>query len=313
MEKYIYFQDGHGRGSKPVSRKDDYFESWKLKVREVFEIAKQKKADAIIDGGDLLDIPMVAYSVSDWILDLIEEYGIVIYSMWGNHALIGHHIETSKQTSLYHMFRRSKLLREAKGQIEGKTHVIKFIDYDHNIESKIKEEGIIFNADAKWKVAIVHAFITPKPFIETVLHVVAEKIKTNADLVLVAHYHAVWEKQVGKTKFIDIGCLGRCAISEKDIHPSCMCLDFSGKCEQINYEVIPLKFAKEGKDVFDLEAKELIEGNERELELFVNSLRDFKNQNLDLRGAIEYIGKEQNVERKVIDRILEMLKEVEAR
>ena len=311
MNKYLYFQDGHAKGVNPVARKDNYYQSWLAKFKEILTIAKERKVDAIIDGGDLLDTPRVADTIVDDILDLIEETGIPIYALWGNHNLIGHHIETSTNTSFKHMLRRCKLLKEAK-EINEKTHTIKFIDYDHDIEKKIKEEGIIFQETPRFRVAIAHAFITPKPFLASVLHVVADDIKTNADLILVAHYHAVWEKQVGKTKFIDIGCLGRCSIAEAGIHPTCVIMDFSlPKSEKINLEFIKLQSAKEGKDVFDLEAKELAQNNERELELFVNSLRDFKNQDLDVRGAIEYVGKEQNIERPVIERILQKLGEVQ--
>lgn len=309
MNKYLYFQDGHAKGVNPASRIDNYWEAWMTKLREAFAIAKSRQCDAIIDGGDLLDIPKVADSIVDEILDLIEETGIPVFSLWGNHALIGHHVETSKGASLAHMFRRCKLLKEAK-DIHEKNHVIKFVEYDHNIEERIKESGIEFKNEPKFKVAIVHAFVTPKPFLPTVLHVVADDIKTNADLVLVAHYHSVWEKQVGKTKYVDIGCFGRCAISEAKIHPSVLILDFSQKSETINYEVIPLQSAKEGKDIFDLEAREEAKNNEKEMEKFINSLRDFKQQDLDLRGTIEFIGKEQKVPRPVIDRIVEKLLEV---
>jgi exonuclease SbcD len=310
MNKYLYFQDGHISGLNPASRTDNFYEAWMAKFKEILALAKEHKVDAIIDGGDLLDIPKVADSIVDDILDLIEETGIPFLALWGNHALVGHHIETSTNTSLKHMFRRCKLLKEAK-DIDEKSHYIKFVDYDHNIEAKIASDGIEIPGDKpRWKVAIVHAFVTPKPFLPTVLHVVADDIKTNADLVLVAHYHATWEKQVGKTKFLDIGCMGRRSIGEVSIKPSCLILDFSQKSETINYQVIPLKSAKEGKDVFDLESKEVTKSNERELELFVNSLRDFKSQDMDIRGAIEFIGKEQKVEKAVIDRILEKLVEV---
>lgn len=314
MNKYLYFQDGHIDGLNPSSRTDNFYQSWMTKFKEILFIAKEKKVDVIIDGGDILNIPKVSDSIVDDILDLIEETGIPMYSLFGNHAMIGHHIETSTNTSLKHMFRRCKLLKEAK-DINEKSHRIKFVDYDHNIEARIKEDGIICDTTGapKWNVAIVHAFITPKPFLPTVLHVVADDIKTNADLVLVAHYHAVWEKHVGKTKFLDIGCMGRRSISEIGIEPSVILLDFSKKIESITeaYEIIQLKSAKPGLEVFDLEAKELVQSNERELELFVNSLRDFKNQDLDVRGAIEFIGKQQNIERPVIDRILEKMKEIQ--
>lgn len=47
------------------------------------------------------------------------------------------------------------------------------------------------------------------------------------------------------------------------------------------------------------------------MQLFINSLRDFKTQDNDLRGNIEWIAKENKVERTVIERILEKLQEVE--
>lgn len=315
MNKYLYFQDGHVKGINPSSRTDNYYESWILKFKEILSIAKEKKVDVILDGGDILDTAQVANNIVDDILDLIEETGIPIMALWGNHNQTGHHIETSSKTSFAHMLRRCKLLTEAK-EINEKSYRIKFIDYDHGIEEQIKTNGIKFDENVrnpKWNVAIVHAFLTPKPFLPTVLHVVVDDITSNADLVLVAHYHSVWEKQVEKTKYIDIGCLGRCSISEANIHPSCLILDFSKKIESITeaYEIIPLKSAKSGKEVFDLDAKELLKDNEKEMQLFINSLRDFKTQDNDLRGNIEWIAKENKVERAVIERILEKLQEVE--
>lgn len=303
--KYIYFQDAHGKGVNPSSRKDNYYESWIAKFVEIVSLAKKHKC-TVIDGGDLLDIPMVSYTLVDDILDILEQAQVHMISMWGNHTLIGHHRETSKGTSLSHMFKRSKYLVEARDDFQGADHIIRFVDYDHNIEEVLKTDGIHFDKEEKrWKVAIVHAFVTPKPFLEQVLHVQAKDIKTNADLVLVAHYHAVWEKTVGSTRFLDIGCIGRCKISEADIEPTVLLID----TDKREVETIKLTRAKKGSDVFDLSKKEEEKNNEKEMETFINSLKDFKNQDLDLRGMIEYVGKEQKVDRPVIDRILEKLGE----
>ena len=71
-----------------------------------------------------------------------------------------------------------------------------------------------------------------------------------------------------------------------------------------------MQSAKEGKDVFDLEARARRKNNEKELEKFINSLKELPQQDLDLRGTIEFIAKEQKVARPVIDRINEKLLEV---
>ena len=65
MNKYLYFQDGHAKGVNPSSRIDNYWDAWMTKLREAFAIAKSRQVDAIIDGGDLLDIPKVADSIVD--------------------------------------------------------------------------------------------------------------------------------------------------------------------------------------------------------------------------------------------------------
>jgi DNA repair exonuclease SbcCD nuclease subunit len=306
MSKYIYFQDAHVKGVNPARRTDNYYESWILKFKELVSIAKVQKADGIIDGGDLLDIPCVADSIVDDILDIIEEAGIPFYLMFGNHPMIGHHRETSKGTSLAHMIRRCKLLKEVH-EIQDDNATIKMVEYDHNIEQKILDSGIMMDgSDDKWKVAIVHAFVTPKPFLPDVLHVVADKIVTNAELILVAHYHEPWKKKVKKTQYLDIGCFGRCSIGEAHIEPSVLLLDTKLR----NYEVIKLSSAKKGEDVFDLSKKEQEETNDQALETFIASLKDFKGQELDLRGIIEHIGKEQKIDRAVIDIVLKKLEEV---
>ena len=309
MSKYLFFTDAHAKGKNPISRTDDYFKSWMIKFRELLALAKKHKVEAILDGGDLLDTPIVADSLVDEILDAIEETGIPVYACWGNHPMIGHHKETSKNTSLAHMFRRCKLFKDTgNGEEVGKDFHIDFIDYDHNIEEKIKNEGFMNKVNPDyWNIAIVHAFLTPKPFMPGVLHVVVDDIKTQADLVLVGHYHEPWEKKVGKTTFLDIGSFGRTSVREAKIEPSVLLLD----TDKRSYEIIKLKKAKKGEDCFDLTKKEKVDDMNTDLDTFISSLKDWKHQGLDLRGQIELIGKEMKVDRVVIDTVISKLGEVE--
>jgi len=308
MPKYLFYTDAHVKGINPKSRIDNYYQSWLLKYREVFSIAKENKVLAILEGGDLLDIPNVADSIVDDILDIIEEFKIPVYAMWGNHAMCGHHKDTSKGTSLAHMFRRSKLFQDCGGGIEvGTDFHIDFIDYDHDIENKIKEQGIIIDSKENyWKIAVCHVMITPEPFFKDAAYIIPEDIKTNADLIICGHYHHPWQKKVGNTQFINIGCLGRTNIDMADIEPSVLLLD----TDKRNWEVIKLQSAKKGSEIFDLTKKEILDSNEKELQQFIDSLKEFKSQELDLVGIINKIGKDNNVEKEVIDTILNKLGEV---
>lgn len=307
--KYLIYTDAHVKGINPRSRTDNYYQSWLDKYRELFLIAKENKVTAIIDGGDLLDTPNVADSIVDDILDIVEENKIPVYAMWGNHSMCGHHKETSKGTSLAHMFRRSKLFQDCGGGVEvGTDFHIDFIDYDHNIEDKIKEQGIIIDSkESYWKIAVCHVMITPEPFFKEAAFIVPEDVKTNADIIVCGHYHHPWQKKIGKTQFLNPGCFGRTSIDMRDIEPSVILLD----TEKRSWEIIKLKWAKKGAEIFDLLKKEALESNERELEQFISQLKDFKSQELDLVGTITLIAKENNIKKEVVDRILNKLGEVE--
>ena len=313
MAKYLVYTDAHCKGINPKSRTDNYYTSWLEKYIEVFNIAKRKCVAGIIDAGDLLDIPAVSDTIVDDILDIIEDKGIPVWALWGNHCEIGHNKENSSATSLGHMFRRCKLLKELD-TLQDSTYIIKGFEYYHEVEKDAKEKGMMMeNPEQKegdktipFKVGVAHVMITPEPFFKDALYVLPEEIKTNADLMICGHYHHPWQKKVGKTQFVNIGCLGRANIDMYDIEPSVLLLD----TDKRSWEIIKLKSAKKGTDVFDLTKKEEIKNNERELEEFISQLKDFKAQELDLVGIVLKIAEQNSIEKKVTDSILKKLGEV---
>ena len=314
MSKYLIYTDAHAKGVNPKSRTDNYYQSWLTKYREVFSIAKENKVRAIIDGGDLLDIPNVADSIVDDILDIIEEFQIPVWALWGNHNQIGHNTENSKNTSFSHMLRRCKLLRELQ-EFGTDNYIIKGFEYYHTVEEDIKKEGIFFEPaldiykesfKQAWKIAICHVMITPTPFFKDAAYIVPEDIETNADLIVCGHFHHPWQKKVGNTQFVNPGCFGRTSISMYDIEPSVVLLD----TEKRSWELIKLTSAKKGTEVFDLSKKETLENNERELEEFISQLKNFKAQEMDLVSVINQICKDNAIDIKVRDIILNKLGEV---
>ena len=71
--KFIYFYCSHFKGKNPTSRKGNYFEDMKAKLKEVLEISKEKNVDCILHGGDFTDSPVIALNLIDEIVDMIEE------------------------------------------------------------------------------------------------------------------------------------------------------------------------------------------------------------------------------------------------
>lgn len=309
---FLYFQDGHFKGRNSQNRLGNYFEDMLLKLDEIISIAKENKCDCLIDGGDMFESDKPSYSVLDAVADKIESSKIHMYSLFGNHTMTCGHIENSQASGLAHLIKRSKYfhLLQDLCVVDGESDINEAsligIDYEYGIEDKLKDKGIKFKNNDDWKIAFVHALVTPKKFFDSVAHVTPNEIKTNADLVLVSHYHQPYQKQVKNTMFLDIGCLGRDNIDEANIKPSVLLVD----TDKRKYDIIPLKSAKPGHEIFDLSKYEELKGNKKNIKEFLNSLKDINFQTLDLGQQITKLGKEQNIEQKTIDYILNKLSEV---
>ncbi len=317
MSKFLYMQDYHISGKNSVHYISDYFKDCLTMLDEILQIAKENKADAILDGGDLLHSSEPTYRILDEIADRVEKNKIPLYCLFGNHAERYHSIEHSKYTGLAHLFKRSKYFEYFdKGGLGSFSinqdniksgYEIKPIEYSHEIEQEIKDKGIMFEKSDTWKIAIVHAFLTPKPFLPQVMHVCVDDIKTNADLVLVAHYHNQWEKIVGDTKYLDIGCVGRRSITEKNVEPSVLLIDTVKR----SAEVILLKSAKKGEDVFDLSKVDEKKDFDAGIDDFVKSIESVDFQSSKIEDNVSFIAKEKNVDKKVVDLIFKKIKELD--
>jgi DNA repair exonuclease SbcCD nuclease subunit len=299
-----FFTDAHIKAQNSVNRIGDYHSDIIAKFKETLSIAKENKSPFILDGGDIIDSPIISTILCDEIIDLVEANGIPIYSLTGNHPLFGHSWELSKATTLAHIFRRSKFIKKLD-ILENEECIAKSFDYFHGIEDWIKENGLILGKKTKkWKIAIVHAFLTPKPFLSSVLHIPINQVETDADLVLCGHTHHPFNKIIDDVKFLNPGSVGRCDIDEADIEPSIVLLD----TEKRSTKVIKLKSAKPKEEIFDLTKIQQIKNFENDIEKFIASLNTTNFTSLDLLGQIKEIGKKQKVDKEIIEEVENRIK-----
>jgi len=306
MSKFLYASDLHGRGRNSVNRLGDYFTDWLLKVDECIAIYKQNKCKCWIIGGDIFDSNTVSNSVVDEFVDRIEKNNIYVGVIYGNHDLVNCNIEMSKSTSLAHIIRRSNNF-ELLDYYEGEDYVMKGINYKHNIEEDIVETGIKFKKTDKYKIAVPHAFICLKKF-PFATHVLASDIDTNADLVLCSHFHQDWGiVEVNNTQYLNLGAFGRLSITEHKHMPKVAVVDTSAR----EIDIIELSSAKKGKDIFDLEKYEENKANKKDISTFIESLNSVEWQSMSIRDQIEKVGKEQDIDRDIIDYLITQIGEVE--
>ena len=300
--RYIVCQDLHILGRSSINRIDNYFESIMAKFGEILSIAKKNKVKAILDGGDLFENHTVANTIIDEVLDLIEDSKIQWKMLFGNHCQIGHNVENSKSTSLQHMFNRSDYVEHLTliPDVDKFKYIIEGKDYYHGIEQDLKENGLYSQSkNAEFKVALVHALIVEKP-LPTEMCITIDEVKTDFDVVFVAHNHKQFDITKNKTRFINLGCIGRRKTDESDIKPRVAILDTDTK----EIEIIYLKNVKKGSEVFDLEEVAKNKEYENEVNNFVTSLKEEKFEELDLLGIIEKLAKESKLDNEIKEEII---------
>lgn len=298
-----YFTDNHISGTNSENRIGNYYSDSMAKLEEILQIAKKNKSPFILCGGDLLDSSLISLVICDEIIDLIEKYDIPIYTLVGNHPMINHNWEVSKATTIAHMFRRCKLIKKLE-QIIDKDYLIQGIDYQKDIETLIKTDGIKKpSKDKRWSIAVVHALITPKAFLPIINHIQAKDVECDYNLVLCAHLHQPFIKVYDDVTYVNPGSIGRTSIDEADIEPSVVLLD----TEKRSYKIVKLKSAKPKEEVFDLTKIEKKKEFNSEIEKFIESLQTTTFNDLDLMGIAKEICKKSEVsievENEVTNRI----------
>lgn len=294
--KFIYITDVHLKGKNPSSRIDVYIDSAFNKLTEVYTVAKDSQLDFVLIGGDLFDTSQVALSVIDRLCDLIEHFNIKTYVLWGNHD---ENNCNKGGTALEHCFNRCKLMHPLT-LIEDDKFILQGIEYTISIDQDLKNNGYTFNSD-KFKILAPHANITPSKCVDGFSHVVAKELKTDADLVLVSHYHAHHGiKKINNTEFAWVGALTRGTIGVGDINriPSYLIFD-NGKSE-----IIELKCALPASEVFDLDKVDAIKATKNDLNGFIASLKESRVNSFKFIDRLNYYCDENKVDKLIKDVII---------
>jgi exonuclease SbcD len=298
--KILIFNDSHDRSKNSAHRLGNMHDDMMIKLDETIELAKD--CDFVIHLGDIWDSPNVTNIIIDDWLDRIEASGKTFYVLPGNHDMVGANWENSRSSALAHAFKRCKNLKELT-DLDAENYYIKGYPYYYNCEKDIKEGSLKSENPKKLTIACTHSFITIKPFHPEVLHVQAKDIETDYDIVLCSHFHHEFDEVVNDTRYKNLGAWGRLSITDHKHTPKLAILD----TETGEIDTITLKTAKKGKDIFDLDKVEEIKASSKNIEDFIKSLESTEFQSMNVKGMIEQLAKENNVEREVVDLILEKL------
>ena len=313
--KILFFTDTHVRKTAPKNRLDNYYESIMIKLNEVIEYANDNDVDYIIHGGDLFERPDVSVATVSEVAQIFMKSAVPIYVLSGNHDIYGYNQDTLNRTMLGLLINLNilKLIPE-EGLVLSKDGIdLCLIGKSFKHDMDLSPKNYIINRDdypkADFYITIAHGFLTDKPFLKTVPHILIDDVlSTEADITLTGHYHTGYDiKYINNKYFANPGSMARVSnsIIEMKRIPSFILIDFKNG---IDIKKIPLKTAKSGEEVLD---REFIQTNRYKTERmheFIETIDSSMNlDKFNLYDLITEITNSENFDEKVKDEAMKRI------
>ena len=298
--KFLFYTDPHIAGTTPRNRIDDCPTATMNEIEECYEIANKNKCDFVAMGGDLFNNHRIySYDLISRLIDIMNNSGLQTYSAIGQHDLCGYNPESFNTSTLafiikhcpnFHIIREPIVLGE-------------FVLHASHVWEKPEDSLTIKTDSSKCNVLLAHHLLYNK---KAIFEVVDTKLFANGpyDVVLSGDLHCGYEThKINNRWFCNPGALSRRSIIDFERHPQVAIVDLKHKDSPIKVE--KLSKAEIGLNIFNLEAiKEHKDKPERNSEELIASIANFEKISVDIYQLLEYVGKEKNLDMKVMDYIL---------
>ena len=326
MKKIIITGDWHFKGINPRARLDNYQEAITRKIHEVFELAVQHKAEAIIVPGDLFDSPSTTLSTITDLAALLQLAPCPVLAIPGNHDLWAAN-PGSKYRTPYGLLARLGLIWDiTEKPYETITDDEEIPLFDnvcvtgngYSIETDT-EAGIgQFNppddgGSYRDKIHVVHSMLMDHSPGFEMRHTLISQVKTTAKVIISGHEHIGFgiNRRDDGVLFINPGALCRTSASQAEIERQVqivlLAIDDNG---QADAELIPLRSALPGREVLSREHLEAENERQERMDKFLGFLAsEGESKFMEVRDIVEDIAARKNVPDKVKN---EALKRIDA-
>jgi exonuclease SbcD len=324
--KLIFTGDWHIRGTNPRNRLGDYRADIKDKLREVFQLAKNTEAAAIVVPGDIFDRPEVSIAVLLEFAEVLNESEVPILTTPGNHDIYGYNLATYWRSSLrllemlvpkLTVFTETTQRHHLKA---GTTEVvISFTPYSAKMD--INGYGYDPNTDIDpalltglskntYKIHVAHGMLLDHvpPFDR---YTFIQDAYTTADLVLTGHDHTgygLYKRPDGKL-FCNPGSLTRLAASVNEIGRTVRVALIAVNGHESTQQFINLAAAKPGDEVLDRSKIDLDKKRIYAMETFSTLIQSKTGDKvlLDVNQIMEEIAKLEGAAPHIVKAALEII------
>jgi len=282
MFKAITFTDVHLADKNPISRKDNYCESIFNKLEQVSEMCEYLEADVAICAGDLFHVKAPGKNSHLLVSELIQsfkKFPCPVYTIIGNHDISQDNLRNLPKQPINTLLKAGACheLRDVSF-CEGKIRIFG-IDYldspEYSDFSRNKDNEAI-------QICVAHVNASSKfddLFGERV-YTYQELEKTSPNIFVFGHYHPDQGIEIRKNKhFINVGALSRGSLSKDDISriPNVGYIEIDNSFN-ITTKKISLNVLS-SSEIFDLEKKGKEEQEQKEMQKFIEELKDKVNVN----------------------------------
>lgn len=301
--RFLFYTDLHLAVQAPEHRVDDYCAAILRKLDEVYALAAEHEVDAVLFGGDFYDRHrLYSYHVIDTAIASISACPAKTYAVVGQHDLVGHNRHTYRTSAMAHMERHCEnfaVLHEPMEFSDAVVYPCHWYDDIHECLAKIPTRK-------RKSLLLAHASVTPmKMPYDTVC---VEDVDCAYSAVLTGDIHTgIAPRVVNGTMFCNPGALARRNVrTDVDRQPKVAII----QCElgkEVGVELIPLKSATPGEEVFVRSAVEMLKvahPKAMDTSRFVKGIQELAQDAVDIYDLLEKAAKVQGLPVEVRDYIL---------
>ncbi len=341
MVRLLITGDLHYRSANPRARIDEFRIALAVKMREVFDLAAERRADAIVIPGDICDSPNMSYSTFAELGKLLSQAPCSIWSIPGNHDMFGSNPETLRRTPFGALVELG-IVRDLscdpfeRSESDDPRPLVGMVGNPFSAETDLGITDYLFcsglggpgGSRHRVRIQVAHGMLLERTPNYELRHTLVSDVATHPaapDVLIVGHEHTgfgvlrVPRKHCPNWPMLAInpGALCRLTAHPAEIERTVqVCLltverapedeDETGFFQpRIETELIPLKSAKPGHEVLSREHLEAQAEREEKVAAFLALLaEEGETRFLEVREIIEDIARREAVPREVVDEAL---------
>jgi DNA repair exonuclease SbcCD nuclease subunit len=285
--RLITSSDEHLADQNPGFRKDDYRGAILSKLAYQGDMAKRFEADALIRGGDFFHNKAANRTTHNTIQQaarIHRSYGFPTYALAGNHDMSNNDPESIyAQQPLGVLFSTGVFNELDDVVIEKGSLRVRIVGVPYTVDLNVDQlqQKVSKKKDDEYVIAVVHALAAMAPdartsefFNETIFDYRDLVFPGSPDAYVFGHYH----KDQGivdhmGVKFVNLGSISRGALTFENLErkPKIGMFSIDSSGLSVEEHVLP---CADPSDIFDLEKKNKIVQEKKDIQEFIDRLRD---------------------------------------